>query len=206
MNQDIVTKASNMLEKLKVLCLSEKAWQVDPLGHTEYQLKHFVIGRDNPTQDTKFKQCIRELWARWNAAQNSMASYEEKLIQEEIYRSEIIILEQKPLFFKGHKAKRNAEIKMYLHKICVSVDQRTGLNIDLERRILREAKILISILQTLSPSDGLREEIEKVNWEARAQANPEVKKLIPTVIHEKGEQVAEFNKGKTTCEYLIDIE
>ena len=65
----IPQQAHGLMVKLSTELEGEMVWKATPLGHTPFQIERFILN-DNEfpkANGAKFRQCVRELWARWGA-------------------------------------------------------------------------------------------------------------------------------------------
>ena len=151
------------------LLLDQKAWSVDPLGHSAYQLKHFVIQQGNPTPDTQYKQCLRELWARWGAYRQAVFTWEQnqaRLVELEGWMRLWQRLRWVPfigLIATGRYGRAKAEHTML-------ADSSVELQMNMKHCILRETQVLLGILRSLnhSPAED-RDAAEVENWMKRGE-------------------------------------
>lgn len=164
--------------------VSDRIWSMEPLGHTPYQLKHFVIATaDNPTDDTRLRQCIRELWGRRDA-------YFQNKYEQDKARAEIGVIEaeradkERVLGWLLPPSARCLKARRVLHQ--VEIDARKsrveGLQMMMEQSIVREARVLLGefnyYLERVPERKGDSDAVEQQNWEARARVNPKVKALL----------------------------
>jgi flagellar biosynthesis chaperone FliJ len=175
----IVEKAQDLMERAYALSMGGEVWKVEPLGHTELQINRFVLNnKDFPTDDSKYRQCILELWSRWGAWRQAKYQHDKLGAQVEIWRAEQDELREKTGMSASGHHKTEAQIGLLEVEINNATTQQGELKIDMEYRIIRETGILLDALAKLSPAEGNRMEVELKNWQERAKNNDKVKKLL----------------------------
>lgn len=153
------------------------AWETEPLGHTRYQLKHFVLKTDNPTADSQYRQGVRELWTRWQAFRQAKVTYETNAARSALLSAEAALLSRacswRLLLIGGLWGDVRDYLSAHRALRTVQADNLKQNNVeialDLEHRILREAKHLLSIMEEIpKPAVGVdRMEVERDNWATR---------------------------------------
>jgi hypothetical protein len=161
--------------------MTPKAWAVEPLGHTEYQLRKFIPLQNNPTEDGQYRQLILELWARWEAYMANRFEQRKAHARVEILKAEIQELDYGVRLTPWSRRKRAAarypttpdrspEMGLKAAEIELLSDAQVRLQLDMEHRILRETKVLLDEMNRRHPSPLPRLEAEAENWDARGRS------------------------------------
>lgn len=173
---DLDAVKSELMQTVNNAILSNEAWLCDPLGHSPYQMTHFIIEKDNPTKDTQYRQIIRELWARWGAyrtAQYELETIAAKIVERNGWRDLLSLRCVRGIasIRRGKMMLADAEIKMQL-------DRAKEIHLDLDHRILRETDHFMGMLKGMEKPVEDRAKAEQENWQARAFQNPKVRELV----------------------------
>jgi hypothetical protein len=129
-------KASEMVSEIDVemlRCIESKFSDL-MLGHSEYQIEHFIIGQFL-TPDRKHRQCLHELWARYGGLVSAW------------YTSSKIVLEIKKLEKDLEKASGIDKEEIELDLTNSKLKQMLGTHS--LRETVREMKILYKLFEKL---------------------------------------------------------
>lgn len=176
---DLITKTQELMEKAHAMAVSGEVWAVEPLGHTEYQIRKFVLkDRDYPTPDLKYRQCILEIWTRWVAWRQAKYQYDKLGAQIEIWKAEQDELREETGKSSAQHKKSEAQVGLLDIEISNAEAQRGELLLDMQYRIIRETEVLMDEASKVSPAEGNRMEVESNNWKERAKFDPKVKQTM----------------------------
>jgi len=174
MSSDLIIPEGRALDNVFA---NEEVWRCDPMGHSPYQLRNFVIKQGNPNADTQKKQAIRELWSRRGALRQALHAVATNEARIEILEGEIVDVSRK---FWWSRRKRHGEI---LHRRAEIKNLQLGiddLNSDIRHRIVRETPVLLKEFSLMPHSSRDRDTAEQENWELRAEQgqNKELQQLL----------------------------
>ena len=176
-----LVRADSLLPSLHRTLMDEKIWAVEPLGHTAYQLKNFVIrAPENPNDDTRYRACIRELWGRWAAGRDQQYSIAKAEAEVECLSAEQEDLERVAWWQRKPSPRRVAAER---NRLQVEIDARRArvaqLKVELERITMREIEVLLIEFDFFAKQrpegEGDRMAVEAKNWQDRAAVNPKLK-------------------------------
>ena len=167
---DLDVRAHSLMTKLAVELSSDLVWKATPLGHTPFQIERFILNdAEYPKANgAKFRQCVRELWARWGAYWQGKDSMDGLAIDLDEARHDAR-WSLNP-FVRRRAALKQAQIERKMRE----------LNLDLEHRIMPETEQFLRIASECAPDDAKVFDFEnewKV-WKHRATAQPKLKELI----------------------------
>jgi|ERR1051326_2192822 hypothetical protein len=157
-------KDQAMVAASRDVILSSKAWSVDPLGVSEFQMRYFVVKQGNPTPDAQYKQVILELWTRWGVYQTMTYDLAKTDAQIERWRGKWCV-------WQWQRMERKAELDALSAR-------REDILLQMEHRLFRECRILMTILKELEPKEGDRNEVELDNFAQRAVSDPHVREFM----------------------------
>lgn len=169
--RDLVTREQDAIAvKAHMLTLTKEILAMNPMGHSEHQIRRFIISE--PTADLNYKQCVRELWARWGAYQQSVSQLRINAAEVDEINAEIEGL-QKRWFFAGWKRrKRDAQVARLVARKDTLLDAQESIKIDLEYRTLFETGVFVSILKELPEPSQDRTTAEAENWKRIEASTP----------------------------------
>lgn len=147
------------------------AMAATPFGHTPFQIERFVLN-DNEypkANGAKYRQCVRELWARMEAYHQNRDQYESLLIDLDEAKHELGKWIVSP-FARRRAALRVKQIERNLVK----------LQMLLEHNIMPETEQFLRIAKESAPEDAKVFDFanEWKVWKHRATAQPKLKELI----------------------------
>lgn len=163
-NKDLLSEEkSNWLEDIKQLSSSM------PLRHSRYQLENFVVCQRDWPPDIQYKQCIRELEARYNVIQEHQFEFRDLCLQADSFsqekdeiKSEIDNLENTES--KHYRVAKNKFLRLenQIQKLMFRADVIRRDVVDL----LREMEILSDLEKKLAPlrKHGEFEKAEEDYW------------------------------------------
>lgn len=165
--------------------LTDPTVYAEAIGHSGFQIENFILNNhDFPTPDLKHKQCILELWARYN-------SYNSSKHQADTLEQEIVILkaerdgDEKALTAAKKKLK---DIEIAYKEGCLAIAR-----LDMEHRTLREARVFMELLKQNPASPKPRNEAERENWEAKAANDKKVEAIMNRI---RGSEMLTHSKEK----------
>ena len=167
---DLHVQARDLMAKLATELSSEMVWKATPLGHTPFQIERFILNdAEYPKANgAKFRQCVRELWARWGAYWQVKDALDDLDVerQRQEFRARWGLLPW---------VRRSARLQL------ARIERKTReLHLDLEHRIMPETEQFLRIASECAPDDAKVFDFEnewKV-WKHRATAQPKLKELI----------------------------
>lgn len=157
-------------------------WKVEPLGHTEYQIRNFILNRrDCPTDDLRYRQILRELWGRKGAYDQDVQVYREQEINAELLSAERDRLRitgwwMRIMPFGGRTLK--AKLAMLDLKISTAKRVMEDTLVDLRERVMRETSVFLDELGKVHPKEGDRLDIEHENWTEKAKVEKKLEELM----------------------------
>ena len=142
--------------KIQNAVTAPNVWKCFPLGHTEYQIKNFMLGGPNlPTDASKYRQAIMELWSRWDAYWADQDRLDQ--IKVERLQQQAIVDFSSLHLLRGIKGMWKARRMGAELRLAQMGRQETALTYDLEHRIVREANILLTEAARLAPPNPQQE-------------------------------------------------
>ena len=183
MNQDMTTEAAGtLMEQVRHTLLSQQVWPTAPLGHTEMQLRRFVLNdREFPAGLGKFRQAIRELWARQEAYYQVHDRLEDLAVQEQRARATLAQARASWAFLPWSRMRRAATM-LEAQQLLARIDRaRLFLQVDMRERIMRETVVLLDEARKNAPPDAqsiFSQEDEMKLWQHRAKHEPKVAELM----------------------------
>ena len=170
-----------LMKDLNALATTDAAWACFPLGHTEYQIRNFILNRrDFPTEASRYRQGIRELWARWEAYWQNKDRLDQIVIDRMIHEAKLDFSRLR--LARGIVRMYRASRLSSLLKLAQLQRQETALLHDLERRVIREAMVFIDEVKTLQPEDpgqAFSKESEDQFWRLLAKDRKELAEIVP---------------------------
>jgi hypothetical protein len=143
-NTKLSEKAVSIIDKkdIQMLRTIEDKFETLMLGHSEYQMKNFIIGQFI-TPDRKHRQCLHELWSRYGALVSTW------------YETEKLKLEIRNLQFKKNEYEYEDGIALVAKEIPLTKKKILELDkIDLD---LTHAKLRLSL-----SAHGLKETVREM--------------------------------------------
>jgi len=167
---EIAVQAHALMVNLATELQAEMVWKATPLGHTPFQIERFILNDAEfpKANGAKFRQCVRELWARWGA-------YWQNRDQRELLEVDRDEARRDARWSLNPFARRRAVLKV------VQIERKLHeLNLDLEHRIMPETEQFLRIARECAPDDAkvFGYENEWKVWKHRATAQPKLKELI----------------------------
>ena len=166
----IPQQAHGLMVKLSTELEGEMVWKATPLGHTPFQIERFILN-DNEfpkANGAKFRQCVRELRARWGAYWQNREALELLDIdeQEQRFRSRWSLTP----WARARARNRLGQIGRKRHE----------LQLDLEHRIMPETEQFLRIARESAPEDAkvFEERGEWELWKHRSKTQPKLKEMI----------------------------
>ena len=166
----VAADAHSLMVRVGTELSAEMVWRSTPLGHTAFQIERFILN-DNEfpkANGAKFRQCVRELWARWGAYWQVKDAIDDLAVDE-----------QKQRFFA-----RWGLFPWTRHTAGLKLDRiarkRRELHLDLEHRIMPETEQFLRIASECAPDDAKVFDMagEWKVWKHRASAQPKLRDLI----------------------------
>ena len=167
---EIQVQAHSLMSKLATELSTEMVWKATPLGHTPFQIERFILNdAEYPKANgAKFRQCVRELWARWGA-------YWQNRDQADALAIDLDEAKHDAKWSISPFARRRGVLK------AAQIERKLReLNLDLEHRIMPETEQFLRIAAESAPEDAKVFDFEnewKV-WKHRATAQPKLRELI----------------------------
>lgn len=167
---EITVQAQSLMTKLATELQTEMVWKATPLGHTPFQIERFILN-DNEfpkSGGAKFRQCVRELWARWGA-------YWQNRDQQETLAIDLDEARHDSRWSLNPFARRRGVLKVK------QIERKLNeLQLDLEHRIMPETEQFLRIARECAPDDAkvFDYENEWKVWKHRATAQPKLRELI----------------------------
>lgn len=182
MNDLACSAAAPLMSKVYAMISSQSVWSSTPLGHTEVQLRRFVLNdREYPAGTAKFRQAIRELWSRLEAYWQVKDRMDDLDVEEQMAQADLQAASMPRLlpWSRMRQAARRQKARLVLTRIARI---RQMLQFDLRERIMRETFVLLDEAQRNAPSpddaNAFSVEAEMKTWEHRAESTPKLKELL----------------------------
>lgn len=179
---DLIVKAHDLMAGVGKSLTAESVWASRPLGHTQYQIEKFVFNdREHPHGAARYRQALRELWARWGAYWQVRDQYDDLEFDAQILESEVQRLST-PAVLPWQRKRRAAERGKAELRLKQIERKRGELLMDLEHRIMPETCDILKVLQENAPSlddkESFTMEAEQRVWEHRARSEPRLRELM----------------------------
>ena len=158
-----------MLAQARTSFLTDAAWKLDPLGHTPYQLRNFVVKNENPTADSQYRQVVRELWTRWQAWRQAKYQYEKQQAEMDALKADVegLRLLRAVAFLPFWRAKLGALIRLKQIEIEAREQNCIEVSLNAQHVVVRETKVLLDVLKELPAPEEDREKADEEYWAAR---------------------------------------
>ena len=166
---EIAKRTQDLIAQVRGVLEAPLVWAATPLGHTEYQVRNFIIPRsEHPTNAAQYRQVICELWARMKVAIQAQDGLED---------IEVDLMEARATIAWTPWARRRKTLRISRLERNMRM-----LQLDLEQRIIRETAILIEMAQSLAPTLDEREAFtmaqEAKMWALKAKTQPKLAGLL----------------------------
>ena len=149
---------------------TDLVWKSTPLGHTPFQIERFILNDAEfpEAHGAKFRQCVRELWARWGAYWQVKDGLDDLAVEHD---RQTFLARWSLLPWGRQKA------RLQLERIARKTRE---LHLDLEHRIMPETEHFLRIASKCAPDDAKVFEFaeEWKVWKHRAGSQPKLKELI----------------------------
>ena len=167
---ELAVQAHALMVKLSTELSSEMVWKATPLGHTPFQIERFILndGEYPKANGAKFRQCVRELWARWGA-------YWQNRDQQDALAIDLDEAKHEARWSLSPFTRRRAVLKQ------AQIGRKLReLNLDLEHRIMPETEQFLRIASECAPDDAKVFDFagEWKVWKHRASAQPKLRDMI----------------------------
>ena len=169
-------RSQEIIEKMGGAVVSKHAFRTQFIGHETYQIEKFIINdKEYPTNDSKYRQVCRELWARMEAAITNRYNYEKAAAEMALLEDERDRLRMR--FWRSARW-RSARARILTLDIENRRAVRAQLQLTFERGILRESETLLAILAGLQPPDDDHLKQQEQVWTMRGETNPKVREAV----------------------------
>ena len=167
---ELAVQAHALMVKLSTELSSEMVWKATPLGHTPFQIERFILndGEYPKANGAKFRQCVRELWARWGA-------YWQNRDQQDALAIDWDEAKHDAKWSLNPFTRRRGVLK------AKQIQRKLAeLQMDLEHRIMPETEQFLRIASECAPDDAKVFDFagEWKVWKHRASAQPKLRDMI----------------------------